>query len=122
MHLFIWILATLCMALWSALSWGFYKLLSMDPNWASDARGVVERLPGGEAIDRWFPGWRDLAQFALELSAQAIGWIGTAAPLVTGVLWFIGAVLIVGAAVLCSLIVWLLRDKKPPPPSAQAAA
>jgi hypothetical protein len=121
MHLFIWILALLGMALWSALSWFLYKLLSMDTNWTYDARGVVDRLPGGEIIDRWFPSWRDIAQFVLEVTGQSLGLIGDAAPLVTLLVWLLGALLIVGAAALCSLIVWLLRDKKPPPP-AQAAA
>jgi hypothetical protein len=120
MHLFIWIVAVVGLALWSALAWGLYKLLSLEPNWATDARGVIERVPYGEVIDRWFAGWREMAQLALELTQSALGFVGSAAPLVAGIAWSMGVLLIVGAAALCSLIVWMLRDKKPPP--AQAAA
>jgi hypothetical protein len=122
MHLLIWIVAMMGLGLWSLLAWGLYHLLSLEPTWAADARGVVARLPYGEVIDRWLPGWRELAQLALEMSQTAVGWVGGAAPLVTGLVWGLGAIVIVGGAAVCSLIVGLLRGKKPPSPPAQAAA
>jgi hypothetical protein len=127
MHWFIWIVATLCTAVWSAMAWGLYKLLSLEPTWAADARGVIERLPYGDAIDRWWPGWREAAQIALEVTQSALGFVGGAAPVVAGVAWGLGLLLIVGTALVCSLIVWLLRERKPPArppgqPPAQAVA
>jgi hypothetical protein len=122
MHLFIWIVAMVGLGLWSLLAWGLYQLLSLEPNWAADARGLVARLPYGEVIDRWLPGWRELAQLALELSQTAMAWVGGAAPLVTGVVWGLGALAIIGGAAVGSLIVRLLSGNKPPAPPSQAAA
>jgi hypothetical protein len=120
MHLFIWITAVVGLAIWSALAWGLCKLLSLEPGWAADLRAVIERVPYGEVFDRWFPGWRELAQLALELMQSAIVHASGAAPLIAGIAWGVGAVMVLALAALASLLVWLLRDK--PSPAAQPPA
>ena len=65
----IWIVAALLLALWSLGAWGVHALLAMDPGWIDDVEGMVARVPYGEVVDRWFPGWRELLERALAAAA-----------------------------------------------------
>lgn len=114
MHIAIWIFVFFALALWSLLSWGLHALLSINPTWVEDVQALIERVPYAEAIDRWVPGWREMLAVAMDLAQMALGWVGTNAPLVAWIVWGLGALFLLATGGVLSLIVSLLRDRKPP--------
>lgn len=107
----IWILTLLALALWSLATWGLHTLLTIDPQWVEDVEALIREIPYAEAIDRWFPGWRELLAVLMDIAQLALGWVGTNAPLVAWIVWGVGALGLLGIAGLLTLLVCLLRDK-----------
>lgn len=104
----IWILTALGLIVWSLVAWGVHALLGVDPAWVGDLAPLIDKIPYGEVIDAWFPGWRDLLQLSLDIGRAVLGWLGGAAPVMVGVIWAVGAVLLLALAGLLHLIVALL--------------
>ena len=122
MHIAIWIFIFIGLGLWSLLSWGLHAVLTLDPQWIEDVQALIERVPYAEVIDRWVPGWRDLLAMATDLAQSVLGWIGSNAPLVAWIVWCLGALLLLGAGGVLSLIVCMLDEKKHEPGRPGAAA
>lgn len=116
MHLLIWILTFVALALWSLFAWAAHAVLTIDPAHFGDVGAWVERaaaqVPGAAALDLWWPGWRSLLQWMLEASQAVLGVAAGIAPWVIGVVWAIGAVLLLGAAALASLLWSRLRPRR----------
>lgn len=123
MHIAIWILALIALALWSAAAWGLGTVLGLDPSWVGDLKPLLQQIPYAALIDQWVPGWQDLLVALLDLTRSLLAWAGGAGVVVVWVLWALGAAVIVVAAALLSLVVALVRKSgaKGPPPSAAAA-
>jgi predicted PurR-regulated permease PerM len=113
----IWILTLLGLAVWSLLAWGLHTLLTIDPRWIDDVQALIERVPYADVIDRWLPGWRELLDLAMDLTQTVLGWVGSNAPLVAWIVWGIGTLALLAMAGVLSLVVSLLRDKRPAPPT-----
>lgn len=113
MLLFIWICAALALVLWSLASWGLHVLLTADPAWVDDIGRLAERVPFGEWIERWVPGWRELLRGLLDLTHAVLGWAADYAGWVVGVAWGLGALAVLAVAAALTLIVVLVRDRKP---------
>jgi hypothetical protein len=122
MHLLIWILAFVALALWSAAAWGVSALLGMDPAWVDGIKPALQGWPGTEWMEIWLPGWKALLLSLLDLSRALLGWAGTAGQWVVGLVWGLGALLIVGAGVVLSLLVGLGRKAAATAASAAASA
>jgi hypothetical protein len=120
MHIVIWIFTLLGLAAWSLLAWGLHALLVMDPDWIDDVEALIRNVPYAAAIDRWFPGWQDLLHAAMDLAQTVLGWVGSNAPLVAWIVWGIGALVLLTAGGLLSLVVCLLTEKKKPAGTAAA--
>ncbi len=115
----LWIVVGIGVAIWSLLGWALYALLTLDHDpWLGEVGPVLDRVPGGDWLERWFPGWQALAELSIEAVQLALGWLGAAAPIVVWAVWGVGTLLLVGGGAVLSLIVVLLRDK----PRAPAAA
>jgi hypothetical protein len=114
----IWILTLLGLAMWSLLAWGLHMLLAIDPGWVDDVESLIRQVPYADVIERWVPGWQELLHAAMDLAQLVLGWVGTNAPLVAWIVWGLGALLLLGTGLLLTLIVCLLREKKPQAASA----
>lgn len=120
MHIAIWILTLLGLALWSLLAWGLHLLLSIDPKWLDDVEELIKRVPYADVIERWMPGWQELLHAAMDLAQTVLGWVGSNAPLVAWIVWGIGTLLLLASGGLLSLFVCLISEKKKPPRPAAA--
>ncbi len=110
----IWIFVALGVALWSLLGWGLYELLRLDhQQWLGDLKPLLEQVPLGAWLDAWVPGWQAVAELAIDTVQWALGWMGAAAPVVVWAVWGVGTLFMAGAGALLSLVVVLLRDKRP---------
>jgi hypothetical protein len=120
MHIAIWILTLLGLALWSLLAWGLHAVLVIDPQWLDDVEALIKRVPYAEVIDRWFPGWEQMLGATTDLAQTVLGWVGSNAPLVAWIVWGIGTLLLLGSGGVLSLIVCLLteKDQRPQHPAA----
>lgn len=120
MHIAIWILTLLGLALWSLLAWGLHAVLTIDPQWLDDVEALIKRVPYAEVIDRWFPGWEQMLGATTDLAQTVLGWVGSNAPLVAWIVWGIGTLLLLGSGGVLSLIVCLLteKDQRPQRPAA----
>jgi hypothetical protein len=116
MHIAIWIFTFIGLAVWSLLTWGLHALLSIDPKWLDDVEELVRRVPYADLIERWFPGWQQLLDVAMDLAQTVLGWVGSNAPLVAWIVWGIGALMLLSIGGVLSLAVCLLSEKKPAPP------
>jgi hypothetical protein len=112
MHIAIWIFVFVGWALWSLLAWGLHAVLTIDPKWLDDVEALVQRVPYAEVISRWFPGWREILGFAVDVSHAVLGWVGSNAPLVAWIVWGIGTLMLLAAGGLLSLVVCMLTEKK----------
>lgn len=117
MMLTIWIVTALLLALWSVAAWGLHGLLMLGAGWQGDPGALVDRLPHGELLDVWLPGWRAASELALRFAQSALGWLGDAAGLVSWLTWGAGALLLLAFAGLLTLVVRLVRraDGAPSP-------
>ena len=109
MMIAIWIAALLGLALWSLTAWGVHAALTIDPTRLQDIKPLIERIPYGEQIDQWIPGWQAMLAAAVDLSQQMLGWLGSAAPWLVWAVWGFGAVVILGLAGLAALALLLIR-------------
>ena len=114
MHIAIWIVAALGLALWSLLAWGVAALLAMNPTWIGDLQPYLAQIPYADLIEAWIPGWQAMLVSVLYLAQSLVGWLGGAGRVVLWVLWGAGALCIVGSAALLSLVVVLVRKSSPP--------
>lgn len=114
MNIAIWIAALLGLALWSLTAWGVHAALTIDPRQLQDLKPLIERIPYGEQIELWVPGWQAMLAAAVDLSQAMLGWVGSAAPWLVWALWGFGAVVILGVAGLASLAVMLIRKGMAP--------
>jgi len=125
MHLLIWTVAIVALLLWSLLAWAAFALLSIDPatfaNVDEWVAAVAAQVPGAGTLDLWWPGWQAWLQSVLLASQAVFGVIAAVAPWLVGVVWALGAVLLVGAAVAGSVVVRLLRGRRPRLPGSGAA-
>jgi hypothetical protein len=110
----IWIFATLGIALWSLMGWGLYTLLSLDHQWLGDLKPLLDRVPYGDLLERWIPGWQLLAELSIDAVQWTLGWLGAAAPVVVWVVWGLGVMVLAGVGAGLSLFVVLVRDKPKP--------
>jgi len=111
----IWILTLIGLILWSLASWGLHTLLSIDPRWIEDIDKLAKEIPYTEAIDRWFPAWRELLDVLMDLAQVVLGWVGTNAPVVAWIVWGIGTLVLLLGGLALTLLVCLVRDKPTPP-------
>jgi hypothetical protein len=114
MHIAIWLLAALALGLWSLLAWGVATLLGLDPSWVTDAGGLLQKVPYGEVIEAWVPGWQALLVGTFELARSLLGWLGGFGQVLVWVLWALGAGVVVLCAALLSGLVALVRRSAPP--------
>jgi hypothetical protein len=111
----IWIFTFIGLVLWSLATWGLHTLLSIDPQWLEDVEALIRHVPYADAIERWFPGWRELLGVTMDLAQVVLGWVGSNAPLVAWIVWAVGAITLLVMACVLSLVVCLLRESKPRP-------
>lgn len=116
MHIAIWIVVTLALGLWSLLAWGVGTLLGMDPSWVGDLRPLVDQMPFAGVLDLWVPGWKTLAVALIEATQALLRWVGSGASFVVWLVWGAGALLVLGAGAVLSLVVKLVAKV----PDAQA--
>ncbi len=115
----IWIFVLALFGLWSLTSWGLYTLLSHDNAWLGELKPLLERVPFGDWLDRWAPGWQALAELAIDAVQLALGSLGAAAPVVVWVVWGVGTLVLALTGTLLSLIVAMLSKERPAPPTAR---
>lgn len=109
MHIAIWIVVALGLALWTLTAWGLQALLGLDPNWVGDLKPLVAQLPFGPWLDNLLPGWQGLLVTTMDLLRTLLGWAGGAGQVVVWVVWAVGAGLAVLGGALLSLLVRLGR-------------
>lgn len=109
-----WVLTLFVLALWTLVSWGLYALLSLDATRLGDLKPLVDQIPYGEAISQWTPGWQDLLRLSIDVTQAVLGWVGEAAPIVVGVVWGVGAAVIVLVGVLLTLLVRMIQRSGSP--------
>ena len=105
----IWVIALLGIALWTLAAWGVHSVLTIDPTRLQDLKPLIHQIPFGETIDQWIPGWRALLAVAVDLTQQALGWVGDAAPWLVWVVWGLGTGTTLIVAAIVSLAVVLIR-------------
>lgn len=109
MHLAIWLIALVCLGLWSLLAWALAALLGVDPAWLGDLEPLLARVPYADVIEAWVPGWQALAASLLQLSQALLRWLGDLGPWLVLALWSLGAACIIGTGALLSFVVVLVR-------------
>ena len=114
MHIVIWLLAALALGLWSLLAWGVATLLGLDPSWVTDAGGLLQKVPYGEVIEDWVPGWQALLVATFEMTRALLGWLGGFGQVLVWVVWAAGAGVVVLCAALLSGLVALVRRSSAP--------
>jgi len=117
MHLLIWGLALMLLALWSLVGWAVHALLSIDAATLADAdawvRHAAVQLPGAAVLDAWWPQWRDALGLTLEGTRALLGALAGVAPWLAGTVWALGAVVLLGGAAFASLLWRWLRPRAP---------
>ncbi|MCU0969217.1 MAG: hypothetical protein MUF03_10445 [Rubrivivax sp.] len=114
----IWTVTLLLGLLWSLASWGLHALLSMDPGPLGDLKPMIDQIPHAAVIEQWIPGWREMLQLAVDATQWALGWVGSAAPVIAWGIWAVGLALLVGTALVLTLVVRLIRRKPATPVAA----
>jgi hypothetical protein len=117
MILAIWLIAAIFIALWSLAGWGLYAVVSTGTAWAGDLGPLIARIPYSAVVEAWVPGWIDTLKFIAALTQAGLSWLGGAAPVVVGIVWALGLVVLLGAAGLLTMIVALVRKSTPVPAS-----
>lgn len=110
----VWILVVLLLGLWSVASWGLYELLRLDPSRLGELKPLVDRIPFGDWLGQWLPGWDGMLRGLIDLGQVLLGWLGSAAPLIVGVVWAGGALLLLAFGGVLSLVVALIRRAAAP--------
>jgi hypothetical protein len=123
MHIAIWIVAALLVGLWSLLAYGAGTLAGLAAGLSglpADWYPLLDRIPGAAWMGDWLPGWREAVVAAAQVIGMALGWLGSALPVIVWVLWGLGAVTLVLCAAVVSGIVALAGRSAPATPGAQA--
>ncbi len=120
MMLALWILTLAALGMWSLTAWGLHAVLTLDSSQLSDLKPLVDQIPHADTIGQWFPGFQAILTATIDLTQVMLGWLGGAAPVIVWVLWGLGAAVIVGVALLLSVVIRLLRRRSPPPSGAPA--
>lgn len=115
MHLAIWIITAFIVALWSLLAWGLAALIGTGPSWVTDLGPLMDRIPYGDLLDLWVPGWKTMLRALLDVSQTSLSWLGTHGGWLVGLIWGTGTLLLVGLAAVLSLIVALVNKQTRPP-------
>jgi hypothetical protein len=121
MMIAVWLIAFVALLLWSLGAWGLHDLLVALPNDWSGLALWVEKLPDNAWLETFFPAWQDALIWVLKLTETALSWAGGAAEVMAWAVWLIwglGALFLLGCAVVVSLIVALVRKNMPKPPVA----
>lgn len=126
MHIAIWLTAAVLLGLWSLAAWGLATLMGMDPSWVGEANLWLLKLPFGDGLDLWLPGWQAWVSALLDVTQVLLSWLGSVGPWLMLAIWAAGAVGLVVAAGLFSLLVAVVRraTRSTPaidPPSAATA-
>jgi hypothetical protein len=109
MHLVIWILAFIALALWTATAWAVHALLSVDPAWVGDLAPLLDKVPFAAWLDTWIPSWDAVLSGSLELVQTLLKAAGGIGLWVVWVMWALVAFVIVAGAALLSVVVALVR-------------
>jgi hypothetical protein len=112
MMIAVWLIALLALGLWSLGAWGLHALLVALPNDWSGLANWVEKLPANLWLENFFPGWQGALTWLLQLTESALSWAGGAADVMgwaVGLIWGLGALFLLGGALLGSLVVALVR-------------
>ena len=116
-----WILVLFLLALWSLALWGVHAVLTADASRLSDLKPLLDQVPYGAVIDRWFPGWQELLRLAIDLTQKGIAWLGDLAPAIVWTVWGLGAAALLALGGLLTLLVGLIRRSSAPPRAPAAA-
>lgn len=114
MQIAIWLITALVLAVWSLAGWGLYQLVASGVELLGELKPLIDQIPYAAIIERWVPGWQDLLKLMLDLTQSLLSWLGGAAPLLVGVVWGLGSVLVLIIAGVLSLAVALIRKSMPP--------
>lgn len=109
MHILIWVLAALALGCWTLLAWATAWVLGLDPGVIGNLAANIGSMPGAAWLDLWIPGWQPLAVATLEITRDVFAALGSIGSWLVWAAWGLGALLIVGCAVLGSLAVGLVR-------------
>ncbi len=109
MHIAVWLVALVCLGLWSLAAWGLAALMGLDPSWPGDLKPLLLQVPYGDWLDLWLPGWQAQVSAMLDLIQGMLGWLGSAGPWLALGIWAIGAICIVALGVLLSMLVAVVR-------------
>jgi len=109
MHILIWVLAALALGCWTLLAWATAWVLGLDPGVIGNLAANIASMPGAAWLDLWIPGWQPLAVATLEITRDVFAALGSIGSWLVWAAWGLGALLIVGCAVLGSLAVGLVR-------------
>ena len=108
MHIAIWAIVALLITLWTLLAYGVNSLLGLSAGLAGMPAAWYEllgRMPAGEQLDEWLPGWREATVAAAQALGTLLGWLGDAGPVLVWVVWGLGAAgLVLVAALLSGLV------------------
>lgn len=108
----IWVATALGVILWSLVAWGTHALLTLDPNWVGSFGSLVDQLPYAGVLSYWVPGWQAFMHAGLTTTQALLGWVGAAAPTLVGVMWLVGALLMLGGATVLTILVGLMRRRR----------
>lgn len=122
MHIAIWLVALVCLGLWSLTTWGLAMLMGLDPSWLGELKPLLLRVPGGDWLDLWLPGWQAQVSAVLDLVQGVLGWLGEAGPWLALGIWAMGAICIVSVGGLCSLLVTVMHRASASTPAARVDA
>lgn len=120
MMIAVWLIALVALGLWSLGAWGLHALLVALPNDWSGLAGWVEKLPANPWLENFFPGWQGAVTWVLKITESALSWAGGAADVMGWAVWLIwglGALFLLGCAVVGSVIVALVRKSMPKGPA-----
>lgn len=106
----VWIAAFVGIACWSLIAWGLHTLLLSDPTRVQDLKPLIDKIPYGESIEQWLPGWQTLVQFVIDLTQGLLSGLANAAPWLAWALWAVGMLVILLVAGALSLLVIVARN------------
>jgi hypothetical protein len=119
----LWLFTLFVLGLWSLTAWGLHAVLTLDATRLGDLKPLVDQIPYGALIDQWIPGWQDWLRASIDLTQWLLGMVGGAAPVIVWLLWGLGSLVVLGVAVVLTVVIKLIRRKSPPtPPTAGAPA
>lgn len=109
MHILIWVLAALALGFWTLLAWATAWVLGLDPAVIGNLAANIGEMPGAAWLEQWLPGWQPVAVATLELTRDLFAVLGGVGRWLVWAAWGLGALLIVGAALLGSVTVGAVR-------------